>query len=184
MVGGQIGHQRHMGTAFHIHQLEGAELHHCKIRRLHLPDTGQQGRADVAAQPDGFAFRFQHLRDQGGGGGFAIGAGYRQDGTGADLKKHLHLGSDLRTLGPQGFQRRITGVHTGGTEHQVRLQAVQVSIAHAELAACGFQVQNLLIQLLPGRLIAAQHLAAKFQQQPHQRAVADTQAKYGDFLIF
>ena len=52
MVGRKIGNHRHPGTVGHIHQLERAKLHHSHILFFHLPGKRQQGRADVAAQPD------------------------------------------------------------------------------------------------------------------------------------
>ena len=53
-----------------------------------------------------------------------------------------------------------------------------------ELAAQLLQLQHLRIQLFPGSAVTAGDLTAKFQQQPHQGAVADPQTQHGDFLIF
>ena len=75
MIGGQIGDHRSGGAAAHIHQLEGAEFHHCKIRFCHLGHFIQQGRTNIATQPHGLSIGFQHFRDQRGGSGLSVRAG-------------------------------------------------------------------------------------------------------------
>ncbi len=50
MVGGHIGHHRHLGAAAHADQLEAGKLHHSHIIRRNVRQLGQQGCADVAAQ--------------------------------------------------------------------------------------------------------------------------------------
>ena len=118
MVGGQIGNDRTVGAALHVHQLEGAELHHGKVRLLHLRAQGQQRGTDVAPQPDGMPLRLQHFADEGRGGGLTVRTGDGNQGTGADLEEYLHLAGDFGTLMAEIFQCRIGRVHTGGTEHQ------------------------------------------------------------------
>ena len=71
-------------------------------------------------------------------------------------------------------------MHTGGSEQHIRLHPIQISITQAQLTARGFQRQHFLLCLLPGSTVTAHHIAAKLQQQPHQRPVADTQSQHRD----
>ena len=183
MIGGQIGNDGPGGTALHVHKLEGAELHHRIILRLHLPNQRQQGRADVASQPDGFSRCFQHFRHQRGGCCLAVRAGDRQKRTGADLEEDLHFAGDLRPTAAQGLNGWIGRVHTGGAEQKIGLHPVQVAFSHPQLAASLFQLQNLRVQLVPRGLVTAGDITAVFQQETHQRAVADPKAKHGDFFM-
>ena len=183
MVGSQIGDERPLGTALHIHQLERAELHNGKILLFHLAAQRKQGRSDIAAQPDGFPGSLQHLRYQRGCGGFPVGTGDRNQGAGAYLKKHLHLGGHFCPPIPQGLNGRIARMHTGRAEQHIRFHPIQVAIPQAQFGAQLFQLQDLRVQLLPGGTVAARHPAAEFQQQPHQGPVADTQAQHGNLLI-
>ena len=73
-------------------------------------------------------------------------------------------------------------MHAGGPEEHISLHTLQVGVTAAELAAHRFQIQHLLVQLFPGRPVAAGDIAAEFQQQPHQGPVADAQAQDGDLL--
>ena len=183
MIGCQIGNHRPGGTALHVHELEGAKLHHRKIRGLHLPHQRQQRRSDIATQPDGFPLGFQHFGDQGGSGGFPVGAGHRQDGTGADLKENLHLAGDLSAPAHQGLDCRVRRVHSRGTENHIRLHAIQIIFPDMQSAARLFQLQHLPVQLFPGGFVAAGDIAAEIQQQPHQRPIADTQTQHRDFFV-
>ena len=121
MVGGQIGNHRPLGAAGHIHQLEGAELHHRIVLRLHPAAQGQQGRADIAPQPHGFPCRFQHFRNQRGGGGFAVGAGDGNQMAGGHPEKHVHFRGDFRPLLPQAANGGISRMHSRCAEHHIRL---------------------------------------------------------------
>ena len=182
MVGSQIGNHRPGRAVGHVHQLEGAQLHHGVILSLHLPYQGQQRGADVATQPDGFSRCLQHFRNQGCGGGFSIGPGHTQQSAGTYFKENLHLRGHLGPTGPQGFNGRVCRVHSRGTEHHIRLHTVQIPFPHVKLAAHLLQLQYFLVQLLPRRLVAAQNLAAKFQQQTNQRPVAHAQSQHCNSL--
>ena len=182
MIGRQIGDHGDPGTAGHIHELEGAELHHREILRLHLPAQRQQRRADIAAQPHGISLCLQHFGNQRCGGGLSVGAGNGDQVAGTNLEKHFHLTGNCGTALTQRCQRRVVGVHTGGAEHHIRLQSVQIALAHLQGAAQLFQLQHLRIQLLPRSLITAGDGAAKVQQKLHQRAVADAKAQNHDPL--
>ena len=184
MVGGKVGDHRAAGAVGHVHQLEGAELHHRKVRFLHLTAQRQQGSADVAAQPDGIPLSLQHFGNQRGGRGLSVRTGDSDQRTGADLKKSLHLTGDFGTTAAKRLQRRIGRMHTGGAEHQICLKIVQVAIAHTQGAAQLFQLQHFLLQLLSGSSVTAGNSTAKFQQQPHQRTVTDPKTQYGDLFIF
>ena len=72
MVGGKVGDDCRVGTAFHIQQLERTEFDHCRVMGGHFVGTGEKGGADIAAKPDGFAGLFQNFGNQGGGGGFTV----------------------------------------------------------------------------------------------------------------
>ena len=124
MIGGQIGDQRPLGAALHVHELEGAELHHGEVLLSHLAAQGQQGRADVAPQPDGLPGGLQHFADQSGGGGLAVGTGDGDQVAGANLKEHLHLRGNPGPTAFQGLNGRVPGVHSGGAEDHVRLDSV------------------------------------------------------------
>ena len=182
MIGCQVGDHCPCGAMEHIHQLEGAQLHHRIILRLHLPHQGQQRRANIAAQPHGFPIGLQHFRNQGGRSGFAVGTGHSQNGAGAEGEEHLHLRCHQRTLAAQCLQRRITRMHTGCAEHHIRRQILQICIAQAQPAAGLFQFQHLGIQLFSGGTVTAGDITAELQQQPHQGAIAHTQAQHGDLL--
>ena len=184
MVGREVGDHRPLGAALHVHELEGAKLHHGEIRLLHLPRKGKQGRANVAPQPDGFSLRFQHFGDQRGGGRFAVGAGDANDRAGADLEERFHFGGHLRAPAAERFDGGVIGVHPRRAKQDIRLHVVQIAVAYMEPAAHGFQLQNLGVQLFPGRPVAAHHVAAVFQQKPNQRPVADAKPQHRDFLIF
>ena len=183
MVGGQVGDERPLGAALHIHQLEGAELHNGKILLFHLTAQRKQGRSDIAAQPDGFPGGLQHLGYQRGRGGFSVGTGHRNQGTGTDLEKHFHLRGHFRAPILQGLNGRVARVHTGGAEQHLRFYPIQVAIPQAQFGTQLFQLQDFRIQLLPGCTVTARHPAAKFQQQPHQGPVADPKAQHSDFPI-
>ena len=130
MVGGQVGDHCPLGASLHVHQLEGAELHHGIVLLLHLPAKGQQGRADVASQPHGLPLGFQHFGNQGGGGGFSVGTGDGNNKAGSHLKEHLHLRGDLRPSLNQSLDGGISRVHAGGAEHHLRLHALQIIFSH------------------------------------------------------
>lgn len=45
MVGSQIGHYGNVAAVVHVHELEGAELHHRPVRGGHAPHLRQKGLA-------------------------------------------------------------------------------------------------------------------------------------------
>ena len=57
----------------------------------------------------------------------------RKNLTGAQLKENLHLTGDLRPLLPQCLQCRISGMHTGGAEYQIRFNILQICIPQTQL---------------------------------------------------
>ena len=182
MVGRQVRDHRPLGRTGHVHKLKGAQLRHGVVILPHPAAPGQQGLPDIAPQPDGFTGGLQHLGNQGGCSGLTVGAGDRDGVAGADLEEHLHLRGDLRTPVPEGPDGGIVRVHARGPEHHIGLHPVQVSVPHPEGTAGFFQRQDLRIQLLPGGPVTAGHIAAEFQQQPHQRPVADPQPQHRDPL--
>ena len=122
----------------------------------------------------------QHLRNQGRGRRLTVRAGHRQDGTGTNLEENFHLAGDLRTGSAKPFNCGIGRMHTRCAENQIRGKTVQIVLPYLQLAAQAFQFQHFGIDLFSGRSVAADDPAAKGQQQPHQRPVADTQTQNGD----
>ena len=184
VVGRQIGHHGHLGRVGHIHQLEGAQLHHSDVCGLHLIGQGQQRLADVAAHPDGLARVLENLGNERGGGGLPVGAGDREDLTGAHREKCLHLRGDDTPLLPQLHQRGIFRVHARRAEDHVGGEMVEIICAGVKHRAGLLQLQHRRIQLLPGRFIASGDMEAMGEQQADQRLVAHADAQHRNFLPF
>ena len=182
MVGGQVGDNGDVGAAREVHELEGAELHHGEILRLHLLRQGQQGRADVAPQPDPASGLPEQLRDQRGGSRLAVGAGHGDDRAGAHPEKRLHLRGDLRAGLLQRRKLRPGRMQAGGAENNIALQPLQIIRPHLQAAATGLQGQDLGLQLFIGRGVAAGDVAAGLEQHAHQGPVADPQAEHQDLF--
>ena len=91
MVGREIGDDGDLGRGVHRHQLEGGELQHRIVLRLHLSGLVQQRGADIAAQMDGVPGGLEQAGNDGGGRCLAVRAGHRNLMTGADVKENLHL---------------------------------------------------------------------------------------------
>ena len=104
MVGGQVGHHRHVRALPHGDQLEAGELHHSAVLRLDGPNLRQQGLADVSTQVDVFPLGLQQLCDNRGGGGLPIAASDGVDFAGAELEEDLHLAGDSGAPGPGSLQ--------------------------------------------------------------------------------
>lgn len=66
-------------------------------------------------------------------------------------------------------------MHPRGAKHHIRLQILQIPRSQPELQSLLLQVQDLPVQLLPVRPVAARNPAPGFQQQPGQGPVADPQ---------
>ena len=182
VVGGQVGDDGDVGAQGEVHELEGAELHHGEVRRVHLLRQGQEGGADVAAQPDLPARLLQQPGDQGGGGRLAVGAGDGDDGAGAHPEEGLHLGGDLRARFAQGGELGPVRLQAGGAEDHVAGQILQIVRPCLQAAAPGLQGEHLLLQLFIGRGVAAGDVAAMLQQHAHQGPVADAQTEHQDFF--
>ena len=182
MVRGQIRDHRHVRTVGEVHELERRELQHDLVRRLHLVRLVQKGRADVAAQPDAVTFFFVEFRNQRGGRRLAVGAGDGCDPAGADREEGLHLGGDDGSGLAQGLDLRGVRVKTRRAEYDVARKTVQIVRPQVELRAAAFEVQDLVVQLIPGRLVAAGDVNAVVQQQTDQRTVADADAQHQNAL--
>ena len=118
-----------MQTSPHIAvttNLEGTELQHRHILRCDLRGVAQQRMADIAAHMDDLPLRRQQLGDNGGGGRLAVGAGHRQNGTGADCKECLHLRGDDAAAGHSRRQLRHIRPQTGGAEDHILMEVRQV----------------------------------------------------------
>ena len=132
MIGRQVGDYSNVCAGIHGHQLEGGQLQHCQVVRLDGLDVRQEGTADVAAQMDVIACRFQELGDDGGGGGLAIGTGHGNGLAGADVEEHFHLRGDDGTPGLGLRKGRDVRTDAGGTEDDVLGQVVQVVCTHMQ----------------------------------------------------
>ena len=148
MVRRQIGGHRDMGACLHGHQLEGTELQHRHILRCDLRGVAQQRMADIAAHMDDLPLRRQQLGDNGGGGRLAVGAGHRQNGTGADCKECLHLRGDDAAAGHSRRQLRHIRPQTGGTEDHILMEVRQISAPQTQLAALSRQSLPQFSQIL------------------------------------
>ena len=167
-----------MGAESHIHQLEGAELHNCPMLFFHLGNRGKQGRANIAAQPNGLAIGLQNFRNQGGGSGLAVRAGNCQQITGAKFKEHLHFAGDLSTAFPKFFQCRDIRVHTGGAKNKISTKIFQIVIPHFQGTIQSFQLQYFCIQLFSGGAITTGDRTAIGQKQTDKGAIAHTQTHH------
>ena len=183
MVRRDVRHDGDIRRALHRHELEGAELHDGDIRRLHVRRLRQEGRADVAADPDAVACVLQNFCDEGGRGRLAVGAGHGDDAAGADLKERLHLAGDLRAGRAQLAQGGEIRVHAGRAENDVGPDIVKVALADVQSRAGLFQLQNLLVQLFPRRFVAGQHVNAARKEHADERTVADADTEDGDLFI-
>ena len=182
MVGGHIGDHRHMGGLAHGHQLEGGKLHHGEVLRLHFPGHGQQGLADVAPQPHPLPFGLEHFGDEGGCGGFAIGTGDGQDGTGADFKEHFHFGSKAAALGLGLLQGGQVGPDARRAEDHFLGQVLKVPLPQLEPDAHFFQLAGGISQLLSGFFIAGGDTRPGLAQKPDEGAVGNADAQHRRFL--
>ena len=182
MVGRQIGQNGDMGTARHGHQLEAGQLQHRVIGGLHLPRLTQQRMADVAAHMDGAPRLLQKLRDDGSGRGLSVAAGHGDDGTGADLKEHLHLGGQHTAASHSLCQLGHIGPQTRRAENDILIQFLQIVRAKLQMCAALLQLTGQLAQLLPRPLVAGGHGDALTQQQADQRRIADTDAHHRHVL--
>ncbi len=177
MVGGQIGHYGNVAAAVHVHELEGAELPPPPSPRGAMrPTSGKRGLANVppprrSSLPPGAS------QPESRGGGLPVGAGDCNHGAGTDLEKYLHLRGHRRprrrSASRAGFAGCIPGVrNTTSASKFSRYPAPQ-----PELQSLLLQVQDLPVQLLPVRPVAARNPAPGFQQQPGQGPVADPSPK-------
>ena len=183
VVGRQVGHNGDAGAPVHGHQLEGAELQHRQIRWRDVRRVAQQRAADVAPQVDGAPGGLQELCDDRGGRGLAVGPGDGDLGTGADLKKDLHLGSQQAAPRHRRRQLRHVGPQAGGPEDHVLRQALQVVLPQLQAAAVLLQLVPQGPQGLPGFFVAGGDGNAPLQQQPDQGPVADADADDGHGLV-
>ena len=134
VVGGHVGHNRHLGTLAHADQLEAGKFHNSDISRGNVRQLGQQGCANVAAQEHLAAGSLKHLGNQGGGGGFAVRAGHSHDLAGAQLKKEFYLAGHKRTGLFGGLQLRLKEFIAGGAHDDILSgKAIGIMLAKAEL---------------------------------------------------
>ena len=175
MIRREIRHDGDVTAPVQIHQLKRAELQHDRVRRLHLVGTVEQRRADVAAQPDLAPGVAQHLGDQCRRGGLAVRAGHADDPAGADLKKRLHLGGDLRPGCAQRTKLGLERMQTRRAERDVACDPGQIALTQMQRQPGTLQLEHLVVERLARRLVAADRLDAVAQQQPHQRPIAHAQ---------
>ena len=182
VVGGQVGHYGDVGALLHGHQLEGGQLQHRKVLRLHAGHIWQQGLADIAPHIDVVSRLFQELRKDGGGGGLAVAARHTDQAAGAQAEEQLHLRGDLRPPGPGRLQGGVAGVQAGGAEDHVLIQPLQIRLPQPQPGSQALQLLRLLLHPLPLGPVAHGHVQIRPQQHPDQRRVADPHADHGDPL--
>ena len=153
-----------------------------QVRGRDVRRVAQQRVADVAPQVNGAPGGLQQLCDDGGGRRLAVGAGDGDLGTGADLKKDLHLAGEPAPALHRRRQLRHVGPQAGGAEDDVLRQVFQVVLPQLEAAAVLLQFAAQGPQGLPGFLVTGGDLDAAVQQQPDQGLVADTDADDGHGL--
>ena len=184
MVGGQVGDHGDVRAGVHGHQLEGGQLQHRQVVRLDGLDVRQEGTADVAAQMDVIACRFQELGDDGGGGGLAIGAGHGDGLAGADVEEHFHLRGDDCSVGLGLRKGGDVRPDAGGTEDDILSQVVQVACPHVQGGAQRLQLQEqgLIVVGFSFAFIARCDSDSFFQKQLDQRDIAHADADHGHLL--
>ena len=96
--------------------------------------------ADIAAHMDGVAGGLQQLGNDGGRGGLAVRSGHGDDGTGANLEEHLHLGGHLAAAFCRLFQLGHIRTQTGGTKDYILMQIFQIVISQPKCYSLPFQL--------------------------------------------
>ena len=179
MVGGQVGDHGDVGAPVHGHQLEGGQLQHGDIPRLHAVHVGQQGLADVAAHIDGLPRRLEQLGDDGGGGGFSVAAGDGDGAAGADLEKDLHLRGQDGPLLLGGHQLGQVGPHTGCAEDDLKVQVLQVVLPQLQGGPQALQLLDQTGEGAHGLFVAGGDLHPRPQQHFDQGGVGHADADDG-----
>ena len=175
VVGGHIGHHRHLGALAHTDELEAGQLHHRHILRGDLGQHGQQRRTDIAAQVDPAARRLKEFGDQGRRGGLAVRAGHRHDLTGAQIKEQLYLTGHLGPSG-NGILQGLLVIFKArrAQDHILSGKTVHIMFAQAETHPQTAQGLSIGTKLLQTVLTVAQgHLRTQAHKLLDQGAVAD-----------
>ena len=120
MVGLDVGDNGDLGGEHElaeIIELEGGYFEDDVVGGGDATPFGEEGMADVAAEPGDAAGGFEDVGDEGGGGGLAVGAGDGEDGSGTELEEDVHLGGDGDAGGAgSGELGTIAGDGGGGND--------------------------------------------------------------------
>ena len=152
--------------------------------RMNFLYQRQQRHTDVAAQVYLFALCPHHFSNDGRGGGFAVAAGYSDDGTGTQVEKHFHFRRNGHPLLPGFGQLRNIVTHTRRTEYDVRIQMSHIIVAGAEFCADFLQSVTDIAQLILIAFVADGDLCALFGEQLRYRGIADANTAKRDALTF
>ena len=184
MVGGDVGHNRHLRAAAHTDELEAGKLHHRHIAGGDVGQLGKQRGADVAAQEYLASGRLKHLGNEGGGSSLAVGTGHGDNLAGAELKEQLHLTGDHRAGLFGGLQSGLEVLIAGGAHDDVLPgKSVGVVFAQAELNVPSAQGFGIVAKILDGFfLVAESDLGAKIRKHGDAGLVADARANEGDLF--
>ena len=182
VIGGHVGDNGDLGTHIHGHQLEGGQLQHHHVVRLHIGGLGQQGLADVAAHIDVIPGFFQQLGDDGGSGGLSVTSGDGDDLTGTDLEEHLHLRGDDAPALSGGQQGRGVGPEAGRPENDVLVQAVHVVGTKANFRPQALQLFDEAVEVLSFFFVAGRYRQSGPQQHLDQRRVGHANTDNRDAL--
>ena len=184
MIGGHVGDHRHLGAAAHGNQLEAGQLHHGHVLRAHIPQTGQQRVADVAAQQYLAAGGLHHFGDEGGGGGLAVRAGHRDDLARTVFKEQLHLAGDHHPGGQRRLQLRLGVIIAGGTHDDVLSgKPVGVMLAQTQRNVQAAQRVGVAAKILQRFFLVAEgHLRPHLHKLRDALFMADACADEGDLF--
>jgi len=129
---------------------------------------------------NGVASVFQHLRNQGGGGGLPVAASDRNDFAGAHLEKGLHLRREHTSLLDGGQERGNIWPDPRGTENHILVQAIQVVFPQLQGSSHRFQPVRQLPKVLPGTLITGGNRNPPLEQGFNQWGVGNPNADHSD----
>ena len=180
VVGGYVGHHRHLGALAHGNELKGGKLHHRVVLRLHVHHLGQQRRADVPAHMDGMALGLEHLGDQGGGGGLSVRPGDSDELRRAQVEEDLHLRSDRHPICPVLGQLRQRVGHTGGAENYILIKIMEVILAQYQIYAKVLEYPAVFPQFLETAAVPSRDYRLMLLKELHKGHMAASYAAEGD----
>src|SRR5690606_33377466 len=114
VIGREVGQHRHSGPeGLDPLELIARKLDHRDVSPPSFERALAKRRAQVAAREDGAARLGEQVRDEGGGGALAVGAGHAHHRLGEKAEGVLHLGEDLRAARAHRAHRGPRPRHAG-----------------------------------------------------------------------